>query len=283
MTSTHVISSNQINELPPSVEAFANRHGDEHLILACHAAVPLGLTPQLLYSLWAYFQTDIQGQSLNIPWTATADLLLSQLCDEVGPGIYEMNLEIRNILLNYLEYSNRFGIKRTKEVAAFLGAYAQSQLKSDILDVRDFFQAQNWVFVAYLFPERAAKELATTLAETFTQKSDDLYRIASIVGALERSLGDYPDLLAYAQGMAKYAQGDIESAQKRFIKIRNSWNLSGLLVKGVPFPQNSKYQEITGFSWPIFAHQTYSPVSQSIDLISIFLLIFLLLFLLILF
>jgi hypothetical protein len=98
--------------------------------------------------------------------------------------------------------------------------------------------------------------LATTLAKTFNQKSDDLYRIASIVGALERPLENYPDLLAYARGMAKYAQGDIESAQKEFDQINKSRELNGLLEKGISLPQSIqrfeiKEQKKNRLNWPV--------------------------------
>jgi hypothetical protein len=202
-------------------------------------------------------------------------LLLSNLCDEVGLGLYEMRQEVRSNLLNCLEHNNRFGIKRIKEIAVFLGVYVKPQLKSDILNVRDLAQSQNWVSLAYLCPERAAKELATKLAEEFNQKSANLCRIASIVGALERPLEDYPGLIVYAQGMAKYAQDDIVSAQKMFIQLRNSQDLSSLLPKGVPFPQDLQYQIITGFPWPAFAHKTNKLGSQSINIFLVTLLIFL--------
>ena len=84
----------------PAVEAFCSHNGETHLQLACHAALPLGLTPELLYSIWANFQVDCYGNSLGIPWIATADLLLSNLCIEVGSGLYEMDRQVRHALLS---------------------------------------------------------------------------------------------------------------------------------------------------------------------------------------
>lgn len=233
----------QIGKLDlPALEAFYNRNGEAHLLFACHAALPLGLTPELLYSLWNNFKVDGDGESLNIPWVATPDLLLSNLCEEVGAGLYEMDRQIRITLLNLLEQDTHFELKRIRELAAFLATYVQPQLKSENLDIRDFSQAQNWVAMAYLRPEKAAQELANALADIFHQQPDDLLRIASIVGALEKPLADYPDLLTYARGMAKYAQGEIEAAQKEFEKIQKSDNLFKLSSKGLPIPRSNRKQ-----------------------------------------
>ena len=86
--------------LSQKVLSFRQRFGEAHFYLACHAALPLALTPDLLYRLWANFQRDIYGEDLQIPWIAVADLLLSSLCQEVTYEIYEMDAIVRNILLN---------------------------------------------------------------------------------------------------------------------------------------------------------------------------------------
>ena len=226
----------------PNVQAFYHQNGSAHLLLACHAALPLSLTPELLYSLWVNFQIDCAGTSLTIPWVATADLLLSNLCEEVGTGLYEMDQQVRTALLHYLETDQHFGLKRIREIAVFLGTYVQPQLKSENPDIQDFAKAQNWVSMAYLEPEKAARELATALANTFQQQLEDLLRIASIVGALEKPLADYPDHLIYARGMLKYAQGDIESAQKEFEKIQKSESLCKLSDNGLPLPGFTQQQ-----------------------------------------
>ncbi|MEM6255376.1 MAG: hypothetical protein AAF821_20875 [Cyanobacteria bacterium P01_D01_bin.156] len=223
----------------PTVEAFVKRHGEAHFLFACHAALPLGLTPELLYKLWANFQVDCRGKQLGIPWIATSDLLLSNLCEEVGDGLYEMNSLVREALLDFLENHECLNLKRIQELAAFMATHVQSQLKSENLDIQDFAKAQNWLSIAYLQPEKAVKELAANLADAFQEKSDDLLRIASIVRALERPLINYPDLLTYARGMENYAQGNIEDAQKEFDKIRQSNNLHHSLNKGLPLPHSS--------------------------------------------
>ncbi|MBC7970052.1 MAG: hypothetical protein H7Z11_08005, partial [Verrucomicrobia bacterium] len=43
------------------IDAFRDRFGNAHLHLAYHAALPLALTPDLMYRLWANFQQDVNG------------------------------------------------------------------------------------------------------------------------------------------------------------------------------------------------------------------------------
>lgn len=237
---TNILSSSrhQISGISlPTVEAFYNRNGEAHLLFACHAALPLGLTPELLYNLWRNFKVDGDNRKLEILWLATPDLLLSNLCEEVGAGLYEMNQQVRTELLTFLEQDRRFGLARIKELAAFLTVYVRPQLQSENLDVRDFAQAQYWVSMAYLCPERAAKELLTVLVNTLQQKKDDLLRIASIVGELEKPLNEYPDLLTYARGIKKYAQGNNNAAQKEFDRIRSLQSLDEFIENSVPLPQ----------------------------------------------
>lgn len=49
------------------IKSFDKSFGEAHLYLACHAALPIALTPDLLYLLWKNFQRDINGEQLNIP------------------------------------------------------------------------------------------------------------------------------------------------------------------------------------------------------------------------
>lgn len=236
-----------------TVDAFRRQYGNAHFLFACHAALPLSLTPELLYCLWTNFPVDAHGQQLHIPWMATANLLLSNLCDEVGAGLYEMEQQVRSVLLGHLENNQYFGPKRIREIAVFLGIYVQPQLKSENLDIQDFARTQNWASTAYLKPEKAAQDLVSVLTRAFQQQSDDLLRISSIVKALEKPLSDYPDLLTYAQGMNKYAWGRAEEAQGEFDKVRQSESLHDLLEKDLP-PSRSILQQFEveqrRINWP---------------------------------
>jgi formylglycine-generating enzyme required for sulfatase activity len=69
-------------------EAIA--HGYEQLVY--HAALPLVLTPELVH----YLRVEFVGA---VPWEAEADLLLSDLCSQVGYELYAMNSGVRCYLL----------------------------------------------------------------------------------------------------------------------------------------------------------------------------------------
>ena len=202
-----------------SIEAFKNRFGRPHFVLACHAALPLSFTPELLYGLWANFQQDCQGGMLDIPWIAASDLLLSEFCDEVGHQLYEMDRFIRNELVRQLREDPAFGARRVEAIAQFVSSYVDEQAKSDDPDIRDFAQAQQWTALAYTQSEVAAKQLALALSHAYQHDRDDLLRLALIVEALEDPLADFPQLLAYARGMAHLARGDIEAAKAEFEKM----------------------------------------------------------------
>jgi hypothetical protein len=110
------------------VESYRKRFCDSHIYLACYAALPLALTPDLLYRLWANFQRDGQGELLEIPWIAVSDLLLSNLCEEVGEELYEMEDGVREVLLKELRSHPQLGEARLKAVAEFVLAYVEPQL-----------------------------------------------------------------------------------------------------------------------------------------------------------
>src|SRR5579871_1042559 len=67
------------------IVAFEKRFGSQHLWLACHAAFPLVLTPELINLLRNNFLDD-----RGIPWIAEPDFLLSPLCRPIGEGLFEV-------------------------------------------------------------------------------------------------------------------------------------------------------------------------------------------------
>ena len=194
------------------IAAFERRRGEAHLALACHCAVPLALTPDLTYRLWANFQRDVQGRPLRIPWVAVGDLLLSRLCEEAGDELYEMDGAIRQQLLGQLEDDPRFGPQRIGEVAEFLLQYVKQQVHSEDLDTRDFALAQEWNALAYTRPEIAAHELALALTAVDRRDRSELLRITSIVNTLSKPLESFDSLIVYADALHGFAQGNRSAA-----------------------------------------------------------------------
>lgn len=223
------------------VRSFEERFGKPHLYLAYYAAFPLALTPDLLYKIWANFQRDIEDNLLNIPWEAVADVLLSGLCKEVGgEELYEMDLAVRNVLLNELKANPRFGEERLKNLSEFVLEYIQEQIYSNDSNIRDFAQVQKWTALAYTKPDKAARELALALREKLQEQNKaELVRMASVVETLAEPLVGFEPLLVYSRGMGKLARGDNEEA---FVQFRELGELGDWVeVTGVrlPVPTNS--------------------------------------------
>ncbi|MBW4577992.1 MAG: hypothetical protein KME42_00260 [Tildeniella nuda ZEHNDER 1965/U140] len=199
----------QPQRLHPRLDAFRKRFSEAHLHLAYHAALPLALTPDLMYRLWANFQQDTQGEMLNIPWVAVADVLLSSLCEEVGHELYEMDREVRTELLSQLQQDSRFGQVRIQQLSDFLLTYVQQQLDSPDIDVRDRAEAQRWAAIAYTQPGAAAQELSQMLSKTYLHDKTECLRIAAIVETLADPLVEFEPLLADARTKANAVRSGV--------------------------------------------------------------------------
>jgi len=224
----------QSNPVTRRVEAFRKQFGERHFYLACHAALPLALTPDLLYCLWANFQRDIHGRLLNIPWIAVADLLLSGLCETVGYELYEMEVAIQHELILQLQQDPCFGQERIRELADFVMDYVVQQLESPDLDMREFARGQKWRAVAYTNPAEAAHTIAAVLAQTDLADSTEWIRMTALLEKLEDPLSDYPSLLAYAVAMADFLRGNEANAAAKFGQILGT--ADRLQVAGVNLP-----------------------------------------------
>lgn len=195
------------------VASFAQQFGEAHLTLACHAAFPLVLTPDLLYRIWAVFVPQS-------PWTAVADVLLSRLCHEVGHELYEMNAAIRSLLLKELKDNEQFGQQRLKELANFLTEYAAQQLDNEDPDAHTLAQMQQWTALAYTQPNDAAYRLAEALLEIVQQENKaELVRMASLVETFAEPLIEFTPLLVYARGIAHLVRGNLKGAAAELDKV----------------------------------------------------------------
>ena len=101
--------------------AFEARFGPAHTRLACHAAFPLFLTPELVNLIRINFLED------QVPWIAEADLLLSSLCRQLDEDLFVVDPGIREVLLADLLnwYGPDEGIDRLNRLADFLLAYLE--------------------------------------------------------------------------------------------------------------------------------------------------------------
>ncbi|MEL4898342.1 S-layer homology domain-containing protein [Crocosphaera sp. Alani8] len=222
------------------ITSFEQRYGEAHLQLAYHAAVPLALTPDLLYRLWAEFQWDMNKVALNVPWVAVTDLLFSCLCDEVGSELYEMDEEIRQELLYRLQQDSRFSSLRIREVAEFLLTYVRPQLESPDIDLSDFAKSQRWTALTYTNPKQAAQEIAAMLSTLSHKDLTEWERLTSVLELFAEELSDYKPLLVYARGMKDYVQGDVKGAAKILTPVLDENNQIRVAGVNLPIPDSVK-------------------------------------------
>lgn len=223
-----------------SALAAFSRFGAAHLTLARHAAIPLGLTPDLLYWLWATFPTDEQGVRTHIPWIAVSDLLLSPLCRAVRAELFEMEGAVRAQLTEELVADPRFGRPRAVAIAAFLQDYVQRNLRSPEPDVRALAEAQCWTARAHLRPDVTAAALTQEMAQLPKQDKGAVVRMSALVAGLAHPLAGHPSLQAYGKALLEDAHG-IEGPGGAALADAASGSSGGsLVVSGVtvPIPQS---------------------------------------------
>ena len=202
---------------------FAGRFGEPHMRLAMYAALPLGLSDELLHLIRVNFVREA-------PWIAEADLLLSPLCHEVGSSLYEMDRPVRELLLHELRTDPRLGMTRVARLAEFLAVYTECALKVTWdPEHRDFLEAQRWASQAHLDPEAAAESLAAALGEAAGAASgpvavpalpparrSQVLRVAHIAQALSGPLLTQPKVLLYAAAADELIAGGAANAADLF-------------------------------------------------------------------
>ncbi len=190
--------------------SFARRFGEPHVRLAMHGAVPIGLTPELLHLIRVNFVTAT-------PWVAESDLLLSPLCRDVGGGFFEMDEELRGLLVEELQRDPDFGPRRLRDVADFLGAWADRVRESaSDQEWSDFVEGQALTALSYRKPEEAAEALARSLNTPQRGRAGIDARVIKLTQGLSSALMSQVEVVTYAVALDKLAAGDVEAALERF-------------------------------------------------------------------
>ncbi|KST66732.1 tetratricopeptide repeat protein [Mastigocoleus testarum] len=153
--------------LPPEyavreVVAFERRFGKKHLALACHAALPLILTPELVNLIRINF-LDTE----DISWIAESDLLLSPLCRPIQEDIYEVEPCVREVLL--VELEEKFPWRRPFQLAEFLHFYLDKQ--PDWKLRAELTRTQKWIAKAYLDPDTTIQEITQELEKSLPEEN----------------------------------------------------------------------------------------------------------------
>jgi hypothetical protein len=191
------------------VDAFGARFGDAHVRFACQAAVPLALTPDLAYRLWDSFHGDAAGEPLRVPWVAIPDLLLSPLCQEIGPAVYQMDRDVRGELLRRLRADERLGLARLREVAEFLQQFYERAATSEDPDLRLLAEAQHDAALSVRDGAAAVSRLTARMSRLGAEDAAEWIRQESLVEAVGPlfAAGAPPELVEYAGAMAAHARG----------------------------------------------------------------------------
>lgn len=207
-----------------AIDDFAARFGPQaraYLDLAQHAALPLALTPDLLYLIWFNFRSDEQERPLRIPWVAVADLLLSHLCREISHETYAIDDGVRHLLWQQMMADPRFGPARVRRLALFLDQYAGRQLHSDNPYTQEAGEAQRLAAYAYANPQQLVDYLAQRYQRPLPRPQ--MIRYATLMETLQApvSAGEragaatqqtFAQAQAVGRSLAEYARGDVETA-----------------------------------------------------------------------
>ncbi len=191
--------SQQKERAEQMVERFVRRFQPSYRLLAYHAALPLVLTPELVNFLRVQFLQGI------VPWVAEVDLLLSDLCKQVGYELYAMDTAVRAYLLE--EMKRKLGEGRMQEVARLLISYVKYLYQNNPYINPKELQAQQWAAMVYL--EEPRQQTVREIAEAFQVfgtsatgqeliNKADLARLAGITQELAPQLSAYQDLVDYA-------------------------------------------------------------------------------------
>ncbi|VXD11283.1 conserved hypothetical protein [Planktothrix serta PCC 8927] len=232
MTNPSLLNSNpQTEAARETIDRFRQQYGEIYYQFACYAAFPLALTPDFLYRLRDKFYSK-----LPVPWLAVAHLLLSDLCQNIGAELYEMDRTVRGLLLHQLTPGE------LSHLSQFSLHYIEHHFQTDIQGLE---KAQHWTALAYVNPEPAAQEIARELRKLLQKPiSRDWLRISSLVETLAEPLqqANFQPLLTLAEAMGKAARGNYTEAEQQFAKLRqnNSVNIAGVSVPLPPPPIPAK-------------------------------------------
>ncbi len=177
-----------------AVERFVRRFDESYRQLVYHAALPLVLTPELVNYLRNEF---LRGE--NVPWVAEVDLLLSDLCSQVGYELYAMDTHVRAYLLDEIKDKPKWQ-RRMREVAQVLISYVKYLRRINPKGREQELEAQSWAAMVYLGDESckaAAREIAERLQHSGHRA--ELARLSRITEELSPQLKEQQSLLEYAR------------------------------------------------------------------------------------
>ncbi|HEY9657175.1 MAG TPA: trypsin-like peptidase domain-containing protein [Allocoleopsis sp.] len=275
-------------EQKDKVDRFVARFGNEaYRQLVCHAALPLVLTPELVNYLRNEF---LRGE--DVPWEAEVDLLLSDLCSQVGYELYAMDTQVRAYLLEEIQDSP-FWQQRMREVAQVLISYVNFLSRINPEQRRQELEAQRLAAMVYLGDE-TCQQAVQEIAERFKHVSDvaegrelsergvraELARLSRITQELAPQLKKTPSLIEFAKLVQRVLRNPeaVDSAELQQVhqvgeitlKVQGFWigtELTGSVVQVEGFPPLQVLEFETGqlveqnSAFPMLQTQTVESVT----------------------
>src|SRR5688572_14062416 len=174
--------------------ASTNNAGDAHLWMACLASFPIAINIHLMYQLWANFKklTDRDGNTIELPVLAVSDCILSPLFQLTGKDLYEMNADIRALLMGKLE--EKFGKELIGELASFLYKYSIHFKEGNVW--KNFYDAQEWMAILAVDPEKAAVNILESLKKNLEENNTfQSIGIANLIAALVKENKEFASLI----------------------------------------------------------------------------------------
>ena len=135
------------------LRVFERDYGSALVRLASHAALPVVLNPDFVHLLRVNYFLD---PPVTLSYAAEAELLLSPLCNEVDQGLYVIDPELRDVLLQHL--IEECGSDRLHDVAHLLWEYGQRG--TPWLDRPGLSEAQQLTALNFIDPTGAQDWLA---------------------------------------------------------------------------------------------------------------------------
>lgn len=187
-------------EAQQKIDRFVRRFEPSYRHLAYLAALPLILTPELVNYLRVKF---LRGK---VPWIAEADLLLSDLCRQIGYEQYAMDTVVRNCLLHEMK-ERKGGKQRMQEVAKLLISYVRYLGKTSTFLSYNELHAQK--LSAMLYVDDFRKDAVRQLAEEFAKAIDkidksELARLSGLTKELAPQLSKSSELIKYANLVSEF-------------------------------------------------------------------------------
>ena len=184
-----------------TITNFRDRFGASHYRLAQYASLPLLLTPELVSFLRSRF---LRGE---VPWIAEADLLLSDLCRQVGYERFVMESAVKAQLLSSLEPEVK------QEVALLLLHYTAYLVKEKRYLSATELETQQWSAMFYLDDRRetAVRQIVERFRELVEENSSGnerslgaaMKQLAGLVNEFAPQLQDYPEVIDYARQVSE--------------------------------------------------------------------------------